>query len=100
VIVEALVYAAMGGSQPEGLTAMATRACSRRMAQLASSHGALDVSSKVAGETQILEDDRVLVQLWVTIRYRRQGGVIEPRTARVGCIVNRYGRVDSIGVPE
>ena len=66
----------MGGIQPEGLTAMATRACSRKMAQLASSYDALDVSSKAVGETQILNDNRILVQLLVTIRYKRHAGII------------------------
>lgn len=99
MLIEAYVFAAMGGVQPEGLTAMATRACSRKMAQLAASYDALDVSSKVVGETQILNDNRVLVQLLVTIRYKRRAGIIEPRTALVGCVVNQRGRVDAIGEP-
>jgi hypothetical protein len=93
------LLAAMSGTQPDGLTAMASRACSRRLAQLAASHGYLDVSTRVIGETMLLENDRVLVQLNVTIRYRRRMGVIEPRNATVGCIVNRYGKVEAISEP-
>ena len=90
---------AMGGVQPEGMTEMATRACIRRMAQMAASYGALDISSHRVGETQLIEGDRTLVQLNITIRYRRRMGIIEPRTATVGCIVNRYGKVEAISEP-
>ena len=99
VIPELMIIAAMGGVQPEGATAMATRACGRRMAQLAASYKALDVQARVVGETVVLPEGRYLVQLQVTIRYRRETD-IETRQSQVGCIVNEYGRVETIMEPE
>ena len=89
----------MGGVQPEGATAMATRACGRRMAQLAASYKALDIQARAIGETVILPEGGYLVQLIVTIRYRREGGDIETKQSQVGCIVNEYGRVETITEP-
>jgi hypothetical protein len=90
----------MGGpAEPAGATAIATQACSRRMAQLAARYGMVDLTSQVVDETQILSDGRYLVRLSVTINYARKGG-IERRRAVISCVVNQYGRVDYIANPS
>ena len=100
-MIEAVVIlAAMGSSaEPAGPTAMATQACSRRMAQLAARYEMVDLTSHVVGDTQILSDGRYLVRLAVTINYDRKGG-IERRYAVIRCVVNQYGRVDIIDDPS
>ena len=99
MIIAAIILAqAMGGTEPEGVNAMATRACARKVAQLAASHGTVGVSTRVAGDTQELADGRYLLQLDITIRYRRRTGD-ETRRARIGCVVNKRGHVDALGEP-
>jgi hypothetical protein len=96
----AVILAAMGGSaEPAGPTALATQACSRRMAQLAARYEMVDLTSHVVGDTQVLSDGRYLVRLAVTINYDRKGG-IERRYAVISCVVNQYGRVDAIDPPR
>src|SRR3954463_2375054 len=99
MIEAALILAAIGGSaEPAGPTAMATQACSRRMAQLASSYSFVDLTSNVVGGTKILSEGRYLVRLAVTINYQREDG-IERRHAVISCLVNRYGSVEAISEP-
>lgn len=99
MIAAALILAAMGGSaEPAGPIAMATRTCSRRMAQLAASYSFVDLTSHVVGDPQILSEGRYLVRLAVTINYPLRDR-IERRHAVVSCLVNRYGSVEAIGEP-
>jgi hypothetical protein len=72
-------------------TAMATAACTRRMAQLAAGYGIVDITTNVASPATTLRYWRYQILLHVTIRYPR-----ETRKAVVACVVTQYGKVVSL----
>ena len=79
----------------ETITARAAEACSRRMAQLAAPYRPKGLGSFVLQDAAPLPNNRYLISLLVSIDY--PSGT---RTARVHCVVNEQGRIESISAPR
>lgn len=92
-MIEALILAqAMGGAAPADDLGRATAACSRKLAQLATRHGIVDLSSQVIAPGQQV-DGRNLIRIVVVVRYKRKHG-IETRRGVISCLVSTSGKVE------
>ena len=79
---------------PGSVTARATEACSRKMAQMAAAYKPKDLTAFLVEEAHPLADGSFFVALLVSINYPN-----ETRTARVNCTVDSRGGVRSIAEP-